>query len=134
MAWRGLLLALLGRQAPDLRGDLIFQPWACRLLEDLQPLVAPDTLRGQKNRAFRLAAANSILSRLGGALNRNARELPGTQTILRGRCRFHDIGIGYRIGKGASVDALLSDGFRGTRRPGHLAADLPVGRGVSPSR
>jgi hypothetical protein len=48
MAWRVMLLTLLGRQAPDLRSDLIFEPWECRLLEALQPLVAPETMRGQK--------------------------------------------------------------------------------------
>jgi len=48
MAWRVMLLILLGREAPDLRCDLIFDPWECRLLEALQPLVAPDTMRGQK--------------------------------------------------------------------------------------
>lgn len=48
MAWRVMALTLLGREAPDLRCDLIFEPWECRLLEALQPLVAPDTMRGQK--------------------------------------------------------------------------------------
>lgn len=48
MAWRAMLLILLGRQAPDLRCDLIFEPWECRLLEALQPMVAPDTMREQK--------------------------------------------------------------------------------------
>lgn len=48
MAWRVMALTLLGREAPDLRCDLIFEPWECRLLETLQPLVAPDTMREQK--------------------------------------------------------------------------------------
>lgn len=48
MAWRVMALTLLGREAPDLRCALIFEPWECRLLEALQPLVAPDTVRGQK--------------------------------------------------------------------------------------
>jgi hypothetical protein len=48
MAWRVMALTLLGREAPDLRCDLIFEPWECRLLEALQPLVAPETMRGQK--------------------------------------------------------------------------------------
>ena len=73
MAWRVMLLTLLGREAPDMRCELIFDPWACRLLEQLQPLVAPETMRGQK-RALRVATAHVILSRLGGTLNRNHRE------------------------------------------------------------
>jgi hypothetical protein len=48
MAWRVMLLTLLGRQAPEMRCELIFDPWECRLLEQLQPLVAPETMRGQK--------------------------------------------------------------------------------------
>jgi hypothetical protein len=48
MAWRVMLLTLLGREAPDLRCDVIFEPWECRLLEAIQPLVAPETMRGQK--------------------------------------------------------------------------------------
>jgi hypothetical protein len=54
MAWRVMLLTLLGRQAPGMRCDLIFSPWECRLLEDLQPLVAPETMRGQKKRVSTL--------------------------------------------------------------------------------
>ena len=52
MAWRVMLLTLLGREAPNLRADLIFEPWECRLLEALQPLVAPETMRGQKKGLF----------------------------------------------------------------------------------
>mgnify|MGYP001032035622 CR=1 FL=1 len=48
MAWRVMLLTLLGREAPDLRCEVIFDSWQCRLLEDLQPLVAPETMQGQK--------------------------------------------------------------------------------------
>lgn len=48
MAWRVMLLTLLGREAPAMCCKLIFDPWECRLLEQLQPLVAPETMRGQK--------------------------------------------------------------------------------------
>jgi hypothetical protein len=48
IAWRVMLLTLLGREAPDMRGELIFEPWECRLLEQLQPLVAPETMGAQK--------------------------------------------------------------------------------------
>ena len=68
---------------------------------------------GAKKGALRIATANVILSRLGGALNRNPRDLPGPQTIMRGLCRFHDIGIGYRLGKGASLDAIAIGKFKG---------------------
>ena len=48
MAWRVMLLTLLWREAPDLPCDLVFEPWECHLLEELQPLIAPDTMRGKK--------------------------------------------------------------------------------------
>jgi hypothetical protein len=48
MAWRVMLLTLLGRETPDLSCELVFEPWECHLLEELQPLIAPDTMRGQK--------------------------------------------------------------------------------------
>lgn len=36
----------------------------------------------------------TIISRLGGALNRSAKEPPGPQTLLRGLKRFQDIALG----------------------------------------
>ena len=48
MAWRVMGLTLLGREAPELCCELLFDPWECRLLKELQPLVAPETMRGQK--------------------------------------------------------------------------------------
>lgn len=55
IAWRVMLLTLLGRQAPELRCELLFDPWECRLLEDLQPWVAPETMRGQKKGLYESA-------------------------------------------------------------------------------
>ena len=49
IAWRVMLLALLGREVPEMPCELIFSPWQCRLLERLQPLVAPETIKGKKN-------------------------------------------------------------------------------------
>jgi len=49
IAWRVMLLALLGREIPEMPCEVIFSSWECRLLERLQPLVAPDTMTGKKN-------------------------------------------------------------------------------------
>jgi hypothetical protein len=49
IAWRVMLLALLGREVPEMPCELLFSSWECRLLEALQPLVAPDTMTGKKN-------------------------------------------------------------------------------------
>ena len=48
IAWRVMLLTLLGREVPEIPAKMIFSPWECRLLERLQPLVAPETLRAKK--------------------------------------------------------------------------------------
>src|SRR5208337_3349470 len=52
IAWRALLLALLGRAVPEMPGEWVFSPQECRLLEKLQRLVAPETRGGKKNSAW----------------------------------------------------------------------------------
>jgi hypothetical protein len=49
IAWRVMLLALLGREVPEMPCELMFSRWECSLLERLQPLVAPETMTGKKN-------------------------------------------------------------------------------------
>ena len=49
IAWRVMLLALLGREIPEMPCALLFSSWECRLLERLQPLVAPETMKAKKN-------------------------------------------------------------------------------------
>jgi len=44
-----MLLALLGREIPEMPCELLFASWECRLLERLQPLVAPETMTGKTN-------------------------------------------------------------------------------------
>lgn len=45
-----------------------------------------------------MGTACLTIARLGGALNRNSRETPGPQTMLRGLRRFYDIGLGFTLG------------------------------------
>jgi hypothetical protein len=52
IAWRVMLLALLGREIPEMPCELMFSRWECSLLEKLQPLVAPETMGGKKNCAL----------------------------------------------------------------------------------
>lgn len=49
IAWRVMLLALLGREIPEMPCELLFSTWECTLLERLQPLVAPETMTSKKN-------------------------------------------------------------------------------------
>ena len=59
IAWRAMLLTLLGREVPEIPAKMIFAPWECTLLKLLQPLVAPETLRGPKKGAYALARHRS---------------------------------------------------------------------------
>lgn len=52
IAWRVMLLTLLGREVPEIPSEMIFSPWECKLLERLQPLMAPETIRGPKKGAY----------------------------------------------------------------------------------
>ena len=54
IAWRVMLLALLGREVPEMPCEMMFSPWECALLERLQPLVAPETITAKKNCASAL--------------------------------------------------------------------------------
>jgi len=104
IGWRVMLLALLGREVPEMPCELMFSRWECSLLEKLQPLVAPETVTGKKKLCFGVAI--TIISRLGGALNRNGKEPPGPQTLLRGLKRFQDIALGARLLGGEITDMV----------------------------
>jgi len=52
IAWRVMLLTLLGREVPEIPAKMIFAPWECRLLERLQPLIAPETIAGPKKKPY----------------------------------------------------------------------------------
>ena len=47
-----------------------------------------------------------IISRLGGALNRSAKEPPGPQTLLRGLRRFQDIALGSILFTKEPIDPI----------------------------
>ena len=47
-----------------------------------------------------------IISRLGGALNRGAKEVPGPQTLLRGLRRFQDIEFGSILFGEEKIDPI----------------------------
>ena len=102
VGWRVMLLTLLGREAPDLPCELIFSTHECKLLETLQPRIAPERMpQDGTTRDLTLGSAYIIIGRLGGALCRNARELPGNQTVMRGLLRFHDMALAWSLDRGA---------------------------------
>ena len=80
IAWRIMLLALLGRDLPEMPADLLFDQWECNVLETLS----------QKKR-LSLGEAIIIIAKLGGYLNRKCDGPPGFASLLRGYVRFHDM-------------------------------------------
>jgi len=61
IAWRVMLLTLLGREVPEIPAQMIFAPWECTLLKLLQPLVAPETIREPKKKLY-ASAQHRLLS------------------------------------------------------------------------
>ena len=80
VAWRIMLLALLGRELPELPCDLLFNSWECEVLQ----------LLAQK-KTIALGEAIVIIAKLGGYLNRRCDGPPGFQSLWRGYARFHDM-------------------------------------------
>ena len=77
IAWRILLMTLLGRDHPDLPPDEMFSELEIRVLKafsDQQGLVAPDTL----------ATAIRIVAQIGGYIHRARAPPPGTKVMWRG--------------------------------------------------
>ena len=54
-----------------------------------------------------------IISRLGGALNRNSNQPPGPQTLLRGLKRFQDIALGTILLSNEPIDLIAINTFTG---------------------
>ena len=54
-----------------------------------------------------------IISRLGGALNRSAKEPPGPQTLLRGLRRFQDIALGTILFSDEPIDLIAMNKLMG---------------------
>ena len=55
----------------------------------------------------------TIISRLGGALNRSAKEPPGPQTLLRGLRRFQDIALGSILFTKEPIDPIANKKLMG---------------------
>lgn len=66
IAWRVMLLTLLGREVPEIPAEVVFSTWECRLLKVLQMKVAPETLADQKKGAS--TSASPALSSLDSAV------------------------------------------------------------------
>jgi hypothetical protein len=100
LAWRIQLMALLGREVPDLPCDVFFENWEVKVLEALQE----QRPQGQDGHPMRLATAIILVAQLGGYLARGCDAPPGTKCVWRGMIRLSGMAEGYRLAetRGAS--------------------------------
>ena len=90
IAWRLMLMTLLGREVPECDAELLFSDIELRFLADYAAdsgLSAPDTLAG----------AVLLVALLGGYQNRKHDPPPGHQIMWRGYERMSIATLGYRI-------------------------------------
>jgi len=81
IGWRIMLLALLGREMPNVSCSFLFDSWECEVLQVL----------AQKKKPLSLGEAIVIIAKLGGYLNRKCDGPPGFQSLWKGFARFYDM-------------------------------------------
>jgi hypothetical protein len=81
IAWRIMLLALLGREVPELPSGILFDPLECEVLQ----------LLAKKKKRLSLGEAMIVIAQQGGYLNRTCDGPPGFESLWRGYARFHDM-------------------------------------------
>ena len=95
IAWRIMVMTLLGRQAPDCEPQLMFADHELDFLRDYaleNDLATPD----------RLGDAVRIVAHLGGYRDRKHDRAPGNQIMWHGQTRLSSAALGHRIGFRAS--------------------------------
>ena len=90
IAWRLMLMTLLGREVPECDAELLFSDIELRFLADY---AADAALPAPRN----LAGAVLLVARLGGYQNRKHDPPPGHQIMWRGYERMSLATLGYRI-------------------------------------
>ena len=99
IAWRLMLMTLLGREVPECDAELLFSDIELRFLADYAAdcgLSAPHTL----------AEAVLLVALLGGYRNRKHDPPPGHQIMWRGYERMSIATLGYRIAEKRRVSSL----------------------------
>jgi len=90
IAWRVMLMTLLGREAPDLPPELLFSDLELRVLGDFAQS------RG-RSRPTQLGEAVRLVAILGGYLNRNNDPPPGHQLMWHGYATLTIMGSAYTL-------------------------------------
>lgn len=95
IAWRIMLLSLLGREVPELPCDILFDRYECRVLELLSKKKTESKLS--------LGEAITLIARLGGYLNRKCDGPPGFETLWKGYTRFSGMAEILRLQEAADL-------------------------------
>ncbi|MBK5935304.1 IS4 family transposase [Halorhodospira halophila] len=97
IAWRVMLMTLLGREAPELPAELLFSDIELRVLGDFA-------------RARRRAAPSSLgeatreVAIIGGYTNRNNDPPPGHQLMWQGYSKLASMALGYALALGEEIE------------------------------
>jgi len=91
IAWRIMLMTLLGREAPDLPPDVLFSDL------ELQVLHAYAQRRRDLPMPTSLKNAVWIVAAMGGYLRRKSDPPPGHQLLWRGYMQLHSMSIGFSL-------------------------------------
>lgn len=95
LAWRIQLMALLGREVPDLPCTVFFEELEVTILEAQRKKQTKGKARGE----LRLGEAITLVAKLGGYLARGSDPPPGTECIWKGIIRLYDKVDGYLLAK-----------------------------------
>ena len=100
IAWRLMLMTLLGREVPECDAELLFSDIELRFLTDY---AADAALPAPRN----LAAAVRLVALLGGYQNRKHDPPPGHQIMWRGYERMSIATLGYRIAEKRRREGII---------------------------
>jgi hypothetical protein len=94
IAWRIMLMTLMGRAHPDLPAELLFSDLEITLLQAFA-----DTMGGKKKLqpSARLGDAVTVVAKLGGYLDRNNDPPPGHQLMWRGFAYLQGMCLGFTL-------------------------------------
>ena len=98
IAWRVMLMTLLGREVPDLPAEVLFTDI------EVEVLTAYAKSRRDLKPPERLGDAVRLVARLGGYQARKSDPPPGHQVIWIGYSMLRFMGIGYLLGRQSNDD------------------------------
>jgi hypothetical protein len=91
VAWRTFYTTRIGRELPDISCEAVFTE------DEWQPVYKLVTKEDPPSRPPTLQRMVRLIARLGGYIDRSRDDEPGTDTVMRGMERLHDISTCWRI-------------------------------------